>query len=75
MKRPARTISRQYRYILVDEYQDTNRLQAEVIRQLASTHQNVMVVGDDSAVDLCVPRRDVQEHHGVSHAVPRHDDV
>ena len=45
----ARTmISRQYRYILVDEYQDTNRLQAEVIRQLASTHNNVMVVGDDS---------------------------
>lgn len=41
-------ISRQYRYILVDEYQDTNRLQAEVIRQLAATHQNVMVVGDDS---------------------------
>lgn len=42
------TISRQYRYVLVDEYQDTNRLQAEVIRQLASTHNNVMIVGDDS---------------------------
>ena len=42
------TISHQYRYILVDEYQDTNRLQAEVIRQLASTHNNVMIVGDDS---------------------------
>jgi len=42
------TISRQYRYILVDEYQDTNRLQAEVIRQLAATHNNVMIVGDDS---------------------------
>jgi DNA helicase-2/ATP-dependent DNA helicase PcrA len=42
------TISRQHRYILVDEYQDTNRLQAEVIRQLATTHHNVMVVGDDS---------------------------
>jgi DNA helicase-2/ATP-dependent DNA helicase PcrA len=42
------TISRQYRHILVDEYQDTNRLQAEVIRLLATTHDNVMVVGDDS---------------------------
>lgn len=41
-------ISRLYRYILVDEYQDTNRLQADVIRNLAVTHQNVMVVGDDS---------------------------
>lgn len=41
-------ISRLYRHILVDEYQDTNRLQADVIRNLAATHQNVMVVGDDS---------------------------
>jgi DNA helicase-2/ATP-dependent DNA helicase PcrA len=41
-------ISRLYRYILVDEYQDTNRLQADVIRNLAVSHQNVMVVGDDS---------------------------
>ena len=37
------TISRQFRYILVDEYQDTNRLQAEVVRKLAATHNNVMV--------------------------------
>jgi DNA helicase-2/ATP-dependent DNA helicase PcrA len=44
----CRTISSQYRYILVDEYQDTNRLQAELIRRLAATHDNVMVVGDDS---------------------------
>ena len=43
-----RSISSLYRYILVDEYQDTNRLQADVIRHLASTHQNVMVVGDDA---------------------------
>ena len=43
-----RTVSQQFRYILVDEYQDTNRLQAELIRKLAATHDNVMVVGDDS---------------------------
>ena len=43
-----RMISDIYRYILVDEYQDTNRLQAEVMRNLAATHDNVMVVGDDS---------------------------
>lgn len=43
-----RSISGLYRYILVDEYQDTNRLQADVIRRLAATHDNVMVVGDDS---------------------------
>lgn len=42
------TISQIFRYILVDEYQDTNRLQASLVRNLAATHQNVMVVGDDS---------------------------
>ena len=42
------TISAIYRYMLIDEYQDTNRLQADVVRKLAATHENVMVVGDDS---------------------------
>src|SRR5688572_22622436 len=42
------SISSLYRYILVDEYQDTNRLQADVVRHLAATHHNVMVVRDDS---------------------------
>lgn len=41
-------ISRSFRYILVDEYQDTNRLQAELVRKLAATHENVMAVGDDA---------------------------
>ncbi len=34
--------------ILVDEYQDTNLLQAEIVDLLASCHRNLMVVGDDS---------------------------
>lgn len=41
-------ISNQYKYILVDEYQDTNTIQAEIIKLLASEHGNVMAVGDDS---------------------------
>ena len=41
-------LSRRFQYLMVDEYQDTNRLQAELVRLLASTHQNVMAVGDDS---------------------------
>ena len=36
------------RQVLVDEYQDTNRLQAALVRQFASVHQNVMAVGDDA---------------------------
>jgi DNA helicase II / ATP-dependent DNA helicase PcrA len=38
----------QFQHILVDEYQDTNRLQAEIIDLLGVKHRNVMVVGDDA---------------------------
>lgn len=38
----------QYKYILVDEYQDTNRIQAHIACLLASIHQNILVVGDDA---------------------------
>jgi DNA helicase-2/ATP-dependent DNA helicase PcrA len=37
-----------FRYILVDEYQDTNKLQAEVVDAMASVRRNVMAVGDDA---------------------------
>ena len=37
-----------FKYILVDEYQDTNFAQHCVVRQLAGTHQKVCVVGDDA---------------------------
>lgn len=39
---------RQFQFLLVDEYQDTNRLQSEVVDLLAALHHNVMAVGDDS---------------------------
>ncbi len=44
----AEQLSRQHRYIMVDEYQDTNALQAEIVHGLAIAHTNVMVVGDDA---------------------------
>ncbi len=44
----AEQIAGRFSYIMVDEYQDTNHIQAEIVSRLAASHQNVMVVGDDS---------------------------
>lgn len=38
----------QFRYILVDEYQDTNKIQASIIDQFSVVHKNILVVGDDA---------------------------
>lgn len=50
LKNPAiaEVYAEQFQHILVDEYQDTNKLQAEIIDLLAVKHRNVMVVGDDA---------------------------
>jgi DNA helicase-2/ATP-dependent DNA helicase PcrA len=45
--RLARSYSRQWRYIMVDEFQDTNPAQYELLRHLTSEHDNLAVVGDD----------------------------
>ncbi len=47
-ERVREEVSTKWQFILVDEYQDTNPLQARIVRLLAYTHENVMVVGDDS---------------------------
>lgn len=41
-------ISSSLRYVMVDEYQDTNLVQAELVRHFSSVHGNVMAVGDDA---------------------------
>lgn len=41
-------ISNFYKYIMIDEYQDTNKIQADLAYLIASEHNNIMVVGDDS---------------------------
>jgi DNA helicase-2/ATP-dependent DNA helicase PcrA len=43
-----RRLSDNYRYIMIDEYQDTNLIQAELVQLIAMTHRNVMAVGDDA---------------------------
>jgi len=41
-------ISSSYQHIMVDEYQDTNKLQAEILYLLTNVNKNIMVVGDDA---------------------------
>jgi DNA helicase-2/ATP-dependent DNA helicase PcrA len=41
-------LANKYKFIMVDEYQDTNKLQAYIACLLAAVHKNIMVVGDDS---------------------------
>ncbi len=40
-------LQRRFRYILVDEFQDTNRAQGQLVELLAAPHRNITVVGDD----------------------------
>ena len=48
-KKPSvlKKYQKRWKYILVDEYQDTNRAQFQFLTNLASAHENICVVGDD----------------------------
>ncbi|MBF0464748.1 MAG: ATP-dependent helicase [Nitrospirae bacterium] len=41
-------LSGRFKHVLVDEYQDTNSVQAEIVYLLSSVHKNIMAVGDDA---------------------------
>src|SRR6476646_10141178 len=47
-ERIAEIYRRQFQFILVDEYQDTNKIQADLVDLVAHDHRNLMVVGDDA---------------------------
>lgn len=44
----ARRMQERFRAVLVDEYQDVNRLQADIVDLVSAQHRNVLVVGDDA---------------------------
>ena len=44
----SQVLSNKWKYILVDEYQDTNIIQAQMIFNLSQKHKNILVVGDDA---------------------------
>lgn len=46
-KQLAQETSQRYKYIMVDEYQDTNELQYKLLKKLCCDHNNICVVGDD----------------------------
>jgi DNA helicase II / ATP-dependent DNA helicase PcrA len=50
----------QFKYVLVDEYQDTNQIQSSIIDLLASVHQNLLVVGDDAQSIYSFRAADIQ---------------
>jgi len=62
---------RQFEFVLVDEYQDTNQLQCEFIDAVVGTHGNLMAVGDDAQSIYSWRGADVRNILGFTHRYPR----
>lgn len=56
----CRVYAQKFQYVLVDEYQDTNKIQAAIVDRLASIHKNVLVVGDDAQSIYSFRAADIQ---------------
>ncbi len=71
-RRAARSIRGRFDCVLVDEYQDTNVLQAEILQMLCPGGKNLTVVGRRRPGHLLLPGRHRPEHPRLPPAVPRH---
>lgn len=56
----GKNLSAPFRYVLVDEYQDTNAIQARIVKGFAQVHKNILVVGDDAQSIYAFRGADVQ---------------
>ena len=87
VERTREYYARKFKYVLVDEYQDTNRPQYLLIRRLAEFHRNLCVVGDDDqhgpedlllgdghpVLDLRQNRRRIERTRAVVRLAAQHD--
>ncbi len=64
-------LSSQYKYIMVDEYQDTNALQDEIVKKMSKVHNNVLAVGDDSQSIFSFRAADVSNILNFSKSYPK----
>ncbi len=58
--RVRETFAKQFKYVLVDEYQDTNKIQASIVTLFSSVHTNLLVVGDDAQSIYSFRAADIQ---------------
>ena len=65
----AQLVGDRFDHILVDEYQDTNALQAQILLRMKSDGRGLTVVGERRAVDLFLPGCDGAEHRGFPESV------
>lgn len=63
-------VAGRYRYVLVDEYQDTNRVQAEFLSLVSSVNKNLLVVGDDAQSIYSFRAADVRNILGFPNIFP-----
>lgn len=59
-ERVRKKYATQFEYVLVDEYQDTNKVQASIVRLFSSVHNNILVVGDDAQSIYSFRAADIQ---------------